>query len=285
MTFLYWILVPVIGYLLGSLSFSIIISCLFLGRDIRKHGSGNAGATNMTRVFGWVAGVATLAFDVLKAFAAMLIGRHFLGDAGVCLGGMAVMTGHCFPLFHHFKGGKGIATGAAVGFMIDWRVGVSIIAAFLIGALISKKVSIGSIAAVGEAVPWKEVSLLHLAFFLLQIELYCICLGISAFLWKGGVGIGNLPGNVADLVKDDENAATVDWKRVLLDYVSQIFGGERQWLPQRREPRRPRGRRRLREQRQQRDPRRLREPRQGRPRRSHQGPSRRPRRARRASRP
>ncbi len=48
---------------------------------------------------------------------------------------------------------------------------------------------------------------------------------------KGGVGIGNLPGNVADLVKDDENAATVDWKRVLLDYVSQIFGGERQWLP------------------------------------------------------
>ncbi len=153
MTYLYWILVPVIGYLLGSLSFSIIISCLFLGRDIRKHGSGNAGATNMTRVFGWVAGVATLAFDVLKAFAAMLIGRHFLGDAGVCLGGMAVMTGHCFPLFHHFKGGKGIATGAAVGFMIDWRVGVSIIAAFLIGALISKKVSIGSIAAALTIIP------------------------------------------------------------------------------------------------------------------------------------
>ena len=153
MTYLYWIIVPAAGYLLGSLSFSIIISCLFLGRDIRKHGSGNAGATNMTRVFGWVAGVATLAFDVLKALAAMLIGRRLLGDAGVCLGGMAAMLGHCFPLFHHFKGGKGIATGAAIGFMIDWRVGVSIVAAFLIGALISKKVSIGSIAAAITIIP------------------------------------------------------------------------------------------------------------------------------------
>ena len=153
MTYLYWILVPVAGYLLGSLSFSIIISCLFLGRDIRKHGSGNAGATNMTRVFGWVAGVATLAFDVLKALAAMLIGRRLLGDAGVCLGGMAAMLGHCFPLFHHFKGGKGIATGAAIGFMIDWRVGASIVVAFLIGALISKKVSIGSIAAAITIIP------------------------------------------------------------------------------------------------------------------------------------
>ena len=153
MTYLYWILVPVIGYLLGSLSFSIIISCLFLGRDIRRHGSGNAGATNMTRVFGWVAGVATLTFDVLKAVAAMLIGRRLLGDAGVCLGGMAVMVGHCFPLFDHFKGGKGIATGAAIGFMIDWRVGTSIVAAFLIGALISRKVSVGSIAAAITIVP------------------------------------------------------------------------------------------------------------------------------------
>ena len=153
MTYLYWIIVPAAGYLLGSLSFSIIISCLFLGRDIRKHGSGNAGATNMTRVFGWVAGVATLAFDVLKALAAMLIGRRLLGDAGVCLGGMAAMLGHCFPLFHHFKGGKGIATGAAIGFMIDWRVGISIVVAFLIGALISKKVSIGSIAAAITIIP------------------------------------------------------------------------------------------------------------------------------------
>ena len=152
MKFLYWILVPVVGYLLGSLSFSIILSRL-IGRDIRKEGSGNAGATNMTRVFGWAAGVATLAFDFLKAIAAMMIGRALLGEAGVCLGGMASMTGHCFPVFHHFKGGKGISTGAALAVMIDWRVFVSILIVFLIVALISKKVSLGSICAAVAIVP------------------------------------------------------------------------------------------------------------------------------------
>lgn len=152
MKFLYWILVPVVGYLLGSLSFSIILSRL-IGRDIRKAGSGNAGATNMTRVFGWAAGVATLAFDFLKAFAAMMIGRALLGEAGVCLGGMASMTGHCFPVFHGFKGGKGISTGAAVAVMIDWRVFVVILIVFLIVVLISKKVSLGSVCAALAVVP------------------------------------------------------------------------------------------------------------------------------------
>lgn len=153
MKLLFWIAVPLAGYLLGSLSFSIIVSTLFLGRDIRKHGSGNAGATNMTRVFGWAAGAGTLAFDALKAAVAMLIGKKLLGDPGVCLGGMAVMLGHCYPLFHQFKGGKGIATGAAVGFMIDWRVGVTIIVTFLLGALLSKKVSVGSVAAAITIIP------------------------------------------------------------------------------------------------------------------------------------
>ena len=152
MKILYWLIILVGGYLFGSLNFSIILSRL-LGRDIRKQGSGNAGATNMTRVFGWTAGVATLVFDVLKAFAAMWIGRRLLGDTGVCLGGMAVMSGHCFPVFHNFKGGKGIATGAAVGFMIDWRVGLTIVAVFFIGALISRKVSVGSLAAAVAIIP------------------------------------------------------------------------------------------------------------------------------------
>lgn len=152
MKFLYWMITLAAGYLLGSLSFSIILSKL-IGRDIRREGSGNAGATNMTRVFGWGAGVATLLFDFFKAVAAMAIGRALLGDVGVCLGGMASMTGHCFPVFHHFKGGKGIATGAALGWMIDWRVFVFIIAVFLVGALLSKKVSVGSIAAAVAIVP------------------------------------------------------------------------------------------------------------------------------------
>ena len=153
MKVLYWLLVPAVAYVLGSLSFSIIISTLFLGRDIRKQGSGNAGATNMARVFGWAAGGATLAFDFLKAAAAMWLGQKLLGDTGVCLGGIASMTGHCWPIFHDFKGGKGISVGAAIGFMIDWRVMVVIVLVFLIVAVASKKVSLGSISAAVAIIP------------------------------------------------------------------------------------------------------------------------------------
>ena len=152
MHILYVVLIIAAGYLLGSLSFSIILSRL-IGKDIRHQGSGNAGATNMTRVFGWSAGIATLAFDFFKAVAAILIGRSLLGETGVCLAGMAVMTGHCFPVFYHFKGGKGIATGAGVGLMIDWRVLVIIVAVFLVVALLTKKVSPGSICAAVAVVP------------------------------------------------------------------------------------------------------------------------------------
>ena len=152
MTAVKWLFILAVSYLLGSLSFSIIFSKM-LGRDIRKQGSGNAGATNMTRVFGWAAGVATLAFDVLKAIAAMMIGRALLGDVGICLGGIGSMVGHCWPVFHNFKGGKGISVGAALGLMIDWRVFVTIIAVFLIVALLSKKVSLGSICAAVAIVP------------------------------------------------------------------------------------------------------------------------------------
>ena len=100
------------GYLLGSLSASVLLSRLGWGRDVRKHGSGNAGATNMARVFGLGAGFATLAGDMLKAAAATYLGMRLLGDAGIAAGGVACMLGHCFPVFHEFHGGKGISVGS-----------------------------------------------------------------------------------------------------------------------------------------------------------------------------
>lgn len=135
------------GYLLGSLSTSIFMSRSVLGGDVRKRGSGNAGATNMARIYGMGAGVLTLLGDALKAAAAMYIGHRLLGDVGIAAGGLAVLLGHCFPIFHHFHGGKGVSVGAAIGLAVDWRVFLAIVCAFLVGALLTRKVSIGSICA------------------------------------------------------------------------------------------------------------------------------------------
>ena len=133
------------AYLLGSLSLSIIVSGALFGKDIRTQGSGNAGATNMARVFGWGAGLLTLAGDAAKAVVCMLVGKALAGDVGLALAGMACIFGHCFPVFHHFKGGKGVSVGGVIAFGIDWRVGLCVVGVFLIVALLSKKVSLGSV--------------------------------------------------------------------------------------------------------------------------------------------
>ena len=130
-----FILVIIAAYVMGSLSISIFMSSRVLGRDIRRAGSGNAGATNMARVYGMGAGVLTLGGDMCKTAAAMLLGYLTLGDRGMAAAGMACMAGHCYPLLHGFKGGKGVSAGAAIALCIDWRAGLLTIAVFAIAAL------------------------------------------------------------------------------------------------------------------------------------------------------
>ena len=154
MTALKFIVAAAAGYLLGSINFSIWISRL-MGKDIRSSGSGNAGATNMARVYGWGPGVLTLAGDMIKAALSILIGYFMLGgelhepgvlgDWGLMTGGIAVMLGHCFPFMYDFRGGKGVAVGGITALMVDWRVGCAVFGSFIVFALLSKKVSLGSI--------------------------------------------------------------------------------------------------------------------------------------------
>lgn len=150
-----FIITIVVAYLIGSLNASIIISNL-KGSDIRKHGSGNAGATNMLRTYGKKLAVLALLFDALKGVVAVLIVNAMLKYAKIgaendvyhylrCLAGLFVVVGHNFPVFFKFKGGKGIATSAAVIFMLDWRVGLIVLFAALGTMAISKYVSLGSI--------------------------------------------------------------------------------------------------------------------------------------------
>ena len=148
-------IVAIAAYLLGSMNASIIISNL-KGSDIRKHGSGNAGATNMLRTYGKKLAVLALLFDAFKGVLAVLVANIVLKSQGYaptdalyhyvrCAAGFMVVIGHNFPVFFKFKGGKGIATSAAVIFMLDWRVGLIVLVLALATMAVSKYVSLGSI--------------------------------------------------------------------------------------------------------------------------------------------
>ena len=100
------------GYLLGNFNTGLVVSRLQAGIDIRRHGSGNAGATNMLRVLGSQSALLTLIGDILKGLIAIWIGHCLAGFPGAMLGATASIAGHCWPVFFGFKGGKGVATTA-----------------------------------------------------------------------------------------------------------------------------------------------------------------------------
>lgn len=137
----------VIPYLLGSINPAILISRLFYHDDIRRHGSGNAGSTNMLRTYGTKAAVFTMLFDFLKAIVATLIGTFLLGYNGMAIGGLFVGVGHMFPIFYRFKGGKGVACFAMVGLVMHPLVFLFLLITFLIIAIGTRFVSLASVTA------------------------------------------------------------------------------------------------------------------------------------------
>lgn len=147
MIVLKYILTAVCAYFFGSVSVSILLSRSVMNADVRAHGSGNAGATNMARVFGLRMGAMTLAGDMLKAALAMLLGFALLGERGMCVAGALCLVGHCYPALHEFRGGKGVSVGTAVFLAADWRVLAVAVVFFALAALLSRKVSLGSLAA------------------------------------------------------------------------------------------------------------------------------------------
>ena len=145
MLILKYILIVVCGYLLGSISSSVLISKGLYRMDIRTKGSGNAGATNMARIFGMASGLLTLGCDALKTVAAVFLGGWLAGSNGAALGGAACVIGHCWPVFFRFKGGKGVTVGAVVALMIDWRIFLILAATFFAVFLASQIVSLCSV--------------------------------------------------------------------------------------------------------------------------------------------
>lgn len=150
----------IIPYLLGSINFGVIISNKEYHDDIRTHGSGNAGATNMLRTYGTKAALLTMLGDMLKAVLAVglgyfLVGAHAINpetsriipvdEFGAAIAGLFVMLGHMFPIFFKFKGGKGVATSAMVILMISPITCLFCFIIFVIIVVGTKYVSLGSI--------------------------------------------------------------------------------------------------------------------------------------------
>ncbi len=142
------LLCVVTGYLIGSINSSIIISKLFYKDDIRTHGSGNAGSTNMLRTHGTASGLLTLLFDALKTAAAVILGALIFGLPGEYIAGFFCIIGHIYPVFFKFKGGKGVVTVAVTMALTNVTTFLICLGIFLIVVIISKYVSLGSMVAV-----------------------------------------------------------------------------------------------------------------------------------------
>ncbi len=140
-------LCALLGYFLGSLNFAVVISRLKFHDDVRNHGSGNAGATNMMRTYGKGAGIATLTGDILKGVVAVVIARLLVGEVWAYLAGMCCVIGHAYPCYYRFKGGKGVAVTAAIALVLEPFAFLLIFAVFAIVVGFTKYVSLGSIMA------------------------------------------------------------------------------------------------------------------------------------------
>ena len=149
-----YIIVALAAYLIGSISFSIIISKKMAGFDVRTKGSGNAGSTNVLRTVGKKAAIITLVCDILKGvvaiLAALLIGLFAKETSKAILvevAALAVVLGHTFPVFFGFKGGKGVATSLGIILLVNWKIGLICLVFALTLMALTRMVSLGSISA------------------------------------------------------------------------------------------------------------------------------------------
>jgi glycerol-3-phosphate acyltransferase PlsY len=151
------------AYLVGSLSFAVIVSRAMGLSDPRTYGSGNPGATNVLRSGSRKAAILTLALDALKGYVPVLLAvqlgpRYGLGEGTVALVALAAFLGHLFPLYFHFRGGKGVATAAGTLFGIDPLLGAATLATWIIIAAFFRYSSLASIVAAVFAPFWQMLT-------------------------------------------------------------------------------------------------------------------------------
>lgn len=180
-----FILIAIISYLIGNISFAYILGKLFEKKDVREYGSGNAGATNALRTFGKKIGAMTLIGDALKGVAAVLIGRQLGGQDGAYLAGALVIIGHNWPALLKFRGGKGVAATIGVMIVINPFLTSLCVVLGIIIIIFTKTVSLGSIIGISLA---PIVAVVFVRPFDLQLFIFCLFIaGMSVFRHKSNI--------------------------------------------------------------------------------------------------
>ena len=184
-----------LAYLIGSISFAVVVSkCMHLP-DPYSYGSGNPGATNVLRTGNKRAAVLTLLGDAFKGFIAVVMARMILGEESLssslnswilCGVVIAVFLGHVFPIFHRFKGGKGVATACGILFGIHWILGLATLATWII---VAKFMRYSSLAALAAAVFGPIYFVFLFGFQPMGIALVIVC---SLLIWRHRSNICNL---------------------------------------------------------------------------------------------
>ena len=183
------------AYLMGSIPTAVLYGRLVHGVDIRKHGSGNAGATNSLRVLGKKAGITVLIIDMLKGIIPILICRYFFSNdpEDLILIGFAAVVGHLLPVFAGFRGGKGVATSFGVILALYPLAALICLLVFLILVYLTRYVSLSSMAGSLTFLVYSLIALPDLRFF----QLMCLVL----FL----VLVYMLRANIKRLINGTEN--------------------------------------------------------------------------------
>lgn len=148
------LLTAVLGYLLGSVPFGVLVTRAMGLGDLRRIGSGNIGATNVLRTGNKGAALATLLLDGGKGAVAVLLARWLVGEDAAQVAGFAAFIGHLYPVWLGFKGGKGVATFLGLFLALDWRIGVLLCLTWLVTAVIGRYSSVAALVAAASAGAW-----------------------------------------------------------------------------------------------------------------------------------
>ena len=204
------LLIP-IAYLIGSISFAVVVSKCMRLPDPHSYGSGNPGATNVLRTGNKLAAVLTLIGDALKGYIAVMLARILLGDESLtstlgswvlCGVVIAVFLGHLFPIFHGFKGGKGVATACGILFGINWILGLATLSTWIIVAIFMRYSSLAALAAAVFG-PIYFVFLFGLQPMGLALLVVCLLL-----IWRHRSNIQNLMNGTESRIGSKKKVAT-----------------------------------------------------------------------------